>query len=676
MTLPAWGADDAPSEQVVVEADTQHGVRETETSAALTVIPLDGSLPISGEVADALETAAGVRIQRLGGLGGWSTVSIRGSSSRQVSVYLDGIPLNPDGATALNLSELPTTAFERIEVYRGNPPPQFGAAPMGGVVNLVTPMQPEAMGFSATAGDHSTQRVGAFGATTVEAKSMGIDAWTSVEALSTEGDFSFFQDRSTVFNRFDDAFDVRQNNDKSQLNFLGRIRGRADLGTISLTQGLLQRDEGIPGPGAAQSIGSRLETERSFTALSGDTAGPWGRTQLSGWRIQTDEVWDDRDGEVGVGREWEERNTRMLGAQSTTDVVLLPSLVGTIAASARHDRYEQKDLLTETEESPITRTTWSASPGVRAQLWKERVQADGTLFVQGLHNEVFGDVPFADVLGALSRSETQLVTAKPRAGVLVRLAPNTVAKASWGHYLRPPDFTELFGNRGSVVGNPSLLPESSQSTDLGLRTVLPWNRLKVVADAAVFRAKTDNKIVFVQNSQQTVRPINIKGSLVHGVEAALTVDLFDVLNSRTSFSRTWSEDLSSAEAYKGNQLPGVPTMEVWQQTALHWNETAAIGHTFSFTDGEHWDRANWNRAAPRQLHSAFARISPFSSGPQFEVEARNLTNQMVQRVARDPLNPRDDTMILKSIDDFNGYPLPGRTWLVSLRWDAQTKGPS
>jgi hypothetical protein len=175
-------------------------------------------------------------------------------------------------------------------------------------------MQPEAMGFSATAGDHSTQRVGAFGATTVEAKSMGIDAWTSVEALSTEGDFSFFQDRSTVFNRFDDAFDVRQNNDKSQLNFLGRIRGRADLGTISLTQGLLQRDEGIPGPGAAQSIGSRLETERSFTAVSGDTAGPWGRTQLSGWRIQTDEVWDDRDGEVGVGREWEERNTRMLGA--------------------------------------------------------------------------------------------------------------------------------------------------------------------------------------------------------------------------------------------------------------------------------------------------------------------------------------------------------------------------
>ena len=43
--------------------------------------------------ADALEQAAGVQVQRYGGLGAFSTISIRGSSANQVPVYLDGVPL-------------------------------------------------------------------------------------------------------------------------------------------------------------------------------------------------------------------------------------------------------------------------------------------------------------------------------------------------------------------------------------------------------------------------------------------------------------------------------------------------------------------------------------------------------------------------------------------------------
>ena len=80
----AMASDDAPDAELVVEEDRSRTVKASETSAAVTVIPLDGSLPVSAEVADALETAAGIRIQRLGGMGSLSTVSIRGSTSRQV----------------------------------------------------------------------------------------------------------------------------------------------------------------------------------------------------------------------------------------------------------------------------------------------------------------------------------------------------------------------------------------------------------------------------------------------------------------------------------------------------------------------------------------------------------------------------------------------------------------
>ena len=95
-----------------------------------------------------------------------------------------------------------------------------------------------------------------------------------------------------------------------------------------------------------------------------------------------------------------------------------------------------------------------------------------------------------------------------------------------------------------------------------------------------------------------------------------------------------------------------------------------VGHIYSLTDGEFWDRTNWYRAAPRHLHSAFARVKPIERGPELEFEVRNLTNQIVETVPRDPLNPNDGNQIITAIDDFNGYPLPGRTWLLSLRWNA------
>ncbi|MCB1321660.1 MAG: Plug domain-containing protein, partial [Leptospiraceae bacterium] len=41
-----------------------------------------------------IERNSGVRVRRYGGLGSYSTISIRGSNANQVNVYLDGIPLN------------------------------------------------------------------------------------------------------------------------------------------------------------------------------------------------------------------------------------------------------------------------------------------------------------------------------------------------------------------------------------------------------------------------------------------------------------------------------------------------------------------------------------------------------------------------------------------------------
>src|SRR5688572_19483744 len=85
--------------------------------------------------ADLLAGGVGVHVRQFGGLGAFSAVSIRGSASSQVALYLDGVPPNQAQYGVVNASDLPIEALGRSEVYRGAARLGFDA-PGGGVVQL------------------------------------------------------------------------------------------------------------------------------------------------------------------------------------------------------------------------------------------------------------------------------------------------------------------------------------------------------------------------------------------------------------------------------------------------------------------------------------------------------------------------------------------------------------
>lgn len=661
------GDESVANDEMVVEGRRSTSTDPQSTPSQVTVIELDGSLPVGSEVADVVETAAGIHVQRLGGVGDWSTVSIRGSTARQVAVFLDGVPLNPDGATTVNLSELPTTALERIEIYRGHAPAEFDTAPIGGVIHLVTPYEPESTGFSVTTGSHNTHRVAANGAASGSVRGWNVDTWMAAEGLATSGDYRYFDNRATLYNLFDDRFVDRTNNDKNQLNLLGRVRATRNRVSVSSTHGVLERTEGIPGPGIAPALGTRLETSRLLNALQVHFQPSWGRIKLQGWQIVRDEVWDDRDGEIGPGAQWEERQTATNGVLVHSEWLLSKHLVPGLTTSLRFDRTQQHDLLTDEQGPTLRRQAWSTSPSVRTYFLEDRFQMDGTLAIQGLHNKAKGEIPYKEVSGALQPDEGTLITAMPRGGILWRPVAMLALKANAGRYLRPPDFTELFGDRGSIVGNPELQPERGSQFDVGAR-ILVDAPVTAIIELAGFHNRSDNLIAFVQNSQQTMRPINLGQAELSGIEAAARLVFFDLLESHTSATRTFSENQSQTKAYRGNQLPGVPEWEVHQSTSLTLGDWLRAGHNLSFTDGNYWDRTNWYRSAPRTIHGLFARTRPIQSGPELELEVRNLFDHMVELAPRNPLDPQDKAMVLQGLDDFHGYPLAGRTVLFSLRW--------
>ena len=67
-------------------------------------------------------------------------------------------------------------------------------------------------------------------------------------------------------------------------------------------------------------------------------------------------------------------------------------------------------------------------------------------------------------------------TATYALGVRYRLNPVFTVRANGGWYPRLPEFNELFGDTGDVVGNTSLKEERGANFDAGLHySPLPWH---------------------------------------------------------------------------------------------------------------------------------------------------------------------------------------------------------
>jgi vitamin B12 transporter len=158
MTVSAWqivqAADDSSLPQpeqlpgqttlpeIVVTGDTQHLPQSFDqryaTTQVLTREDLDRLSPITPSITQALATLPGVTIAQTGGPGSAASVSIRGSSTNQVAVFIDGIRVGSATTGEAEWGDLPTSAFDRVEVISGPAAASFGADAMGGVVQLFT----------------------------------------------------------------------------------------------------------------------------------------------------------------------------------------------------------------------------------------------------------------------------------------------------------------------------------------------------------------------------------------------------------------------------------------------------------------------------------------------------------------------------------------------------------
>ncbi|MEC9392365.1 MAG: TonB-dependent receptor [Pseudomonadota bacterium] len=115
-------------------------------------------------VNEALEGISGLTINQAGAFGGTATLRIRGASSDQTLVLVDGVSVNDPSSPGggFDFSNYLTSNIERIEILKSSQSTLWGSDAIGGIINIITkdlklnPM----LNFVLEKGSHETTKLG------------------------------------------------------------------------------------------------------------------------------------------------------------------------------------------------------------------------------------------------------------------------------------------------------------------------------------------------------------------------------------------------------------------------------------------------------------------------------------------------------------------------------------
>ena len=450
----ASDGEEPPIETIVV---TGTRIEQTTADTGSTVRVIDAAeIEALGfnHALDVLANTPGVTINQNGAYGGSATVRIRGASSDQTLVLIDGVAVNdassPGGG--FNFARLDTENIERIEILSGPQSTLWGTDAIGGVVSITTRRPGEGLrgGVFGQAGSFGAFRGGASISNAGDAGDFRLAA----TQLSTDG-ISGADERNG--NEEQDGFDSLTLSAQGGVNL--PAGARVD-GSVLWNDAMTEFDsfvfgaQGNVGDGDEVSETEELSAHLSLTAplLDGrlDNLLLVGRSEIDRRNFSAGSPSFDARGERTLFRyqgilEIDASNTLAFGAERED-------------STANVNRSSLNGLFALYELRPVRSLTLSG--GVRSD-----------------DHERFG----SETTGRLAAAY------QPTAGLTLR--------GSWGQGFKAPTiFQTTFFCCGAVTANEALRPERSDGVDVGAE----WRSLSGRGHIAVtlFRQDTEDLIDF------------------------------------------------------------------------------------------------------------------------------------------------------------------------------------
>lgn len=478
----------------VVVTATRFAQPASEVPASTTVITADEIVSYGArDLGEVLRDVTSLDVSSNGPRGATSLAKIRGSSTQQVLVLLDGIRLNSEqnGTFDLNSLPIPLKDIERIEIVRGPGSALYGSAASGGVIQIFSrkPESKPATTANWSEGSYDTRNFG----------------------LSQSWQIGSFYYRLGASADRSDGY--RDNSDLNQENYNGLIGLDLPGGYNVEAYGYyIDKKNGVPGSTSMPSPDAEQKDKNTFSQLK--LSGPAGPIQFSARAIY------DRQRNDQVNPTFFEDDTHILETIGTEVQATWQKGIQSLVFGG--DYYE--DELDSTANGDQEQERWSlfSQYEIKPIQWAK--------LLLGLRFDEHSD--FRSVFS-------------PRAGLVLSATESTTVRLSVGKSFRAPTLNDRFWPASFwAEGNPDLDPETAWEYEIGCNQRFgDWGTIAI----AGFMRQAKDLIQWAEGEDFVWRPYNVAKTRTWGAEAEASLRLHQQVHWGVNYTFLRPKDRNTGE---------------------------------------------------------------------------------------------------------------------------------
>lgn len=520
------------------------------------------------DVGEALKDIKGLMIKSYGGLGATQMISLRGSSSEQVLVLIDGQRINNAQNGYIDLSSIASHNIEKIEIVKGASSALYGSDAVGGVINIITKSSNEKNNLQISA----KALIASFHAysfeTSIDHANNNLSFNANYKYLNSLGDFTYTDNYGAEKTRLN--ADIESHNFSTGLKYaFSKLSKHPE---IMLKYTHHQAERGAPGTIEPYYYEARMwdRSDNIYLKVNSKFINQFNDLiflssyQTTSNRYLNEEMLSITDNSFG---------TRSFNSEIQGHSVLNESIVLTYGLGQNYNSMD--NFQTDTSYKRLTFYGFLLN---ESKIVFDHAALKSLIITPSLRYDIHSD--FSNVLS-------------PKIGAVMNIGDvwKTGIKSNFGLSYRAPTFNDLYWPEDNyTVGNPNLLPESGMDWDLGFRLQYPV-LAGLYIESVYFNNHMTNLIIWESDAGKWM-PKNVDEALIQGVENELRLNIIEgYLTTTLNYTYLKAMNLSEDVNEYGKLLVYRP-LNTFNASIHATYNTISFMYNFNFTGKRYTNRRN------------------------------------------------------------------------------------